>query len=167
MSIPKSHSDLIEVMTSINPNTVVVLFGGSPVVMPWIDKVGTMFNAYLPGEAGGEALYNVIFGKVNPSGKLAETYPIKEEDNIVSKYFPMGPKNVEYRESIYVGYRYFDSANKNVLFPFGYGLSYTTFEYSDLKIDGMEVSYNVTNTGKADGYEVCQLYISDPNPTVF
>ncbi len=167
MSIPKSHSDLIEVMTSINPNTVVVLFGGSPVVMPWIDKVGTMLNAYLPGEAGGEALYNVIFGKVNPSGKLAETYPIKEEDNIVSKYFPMGPKNVEYRESIYVGYRYFDSANKNVLFPFGYGLSYTTFEYSDLKIDGMEVSYNVTNTGKADGYEVCQLYISDPNPTVF
>ncbi len=167
MTIPKSHSDLIEVMTSINPNTVVVLFGGSPVVMPWISKVTTLINAYLPGEAGGEALYNVIFGKVNPSGKLAETYPIKEEDNIVSKYFPMGPKNVEYRESIYVGYRYFDSANKNVLFPFGYGLSYTTFEYSDLKIDGMQVSYNVTNTGKVDGYEVCQLYINDPNPVVF
>ncbi len=167
MTIPKSHSDLIEVMTSINPNTVVVLFGGSPVVMPWIDKVNTMLNAYLPGEAGGEALVNVLFGKVNPSGKLAETYPIKEDDNIVSKYFPMGPKNVEYRESIFVGYRYFDSANKNVLFPFGYGLSYTTFEYNDLKIDGMEVSYTVTNTGKVDGYEVCQLYVSDPNPVVF
>lgn len=167
MSIPKSHSDLIEVMTSINPNTVVVLLGGSPVVMPWIDKVSTMLNAYLPGEAGGEAIYNVIFGKVNPSGKLAETYPLKEDDSIVSKYFPMGPKNVEYRESIYVGYRYYDSANKNVLFPFGYGLSYTTFEYSNLKIDGMEVSYDVTNTGDRDGYEVCQLYISDPNPVVF
>ncbi|MDE5910954.1 MAG: glycoside hydrolase family 3 C-terminal domain-containing protein, partial [Clostridia bacterium] len=167
MTIPKSHSDLIEVMTSINPNTVVVLFGGSPVVMPWISKVNTLLNAYLPGEAGGEALYNVLFGKVNPSGKLAETYPIKEEDNVVSKYFPMGPKNVEYREGIYVGYRYFDSANKNVLFPFGYGLSYTTFEYSDLKIDGMQVSYTVTNTGKVDGYEVCQLYVSDPNPVVF
>ena len=167
MTIPKSHSDLIDVMTSINPNTVVVLFGGSPVVMPWINKVNTLLNAYLPGEAGGEALVNVLFGKVNPSGKLAETYPLKYEDNIVSKYFPMGPKNVEYREGIFVGYRYFDSANKNVLFPFGYGLSYTTFEYSDLKIEGLNVSYTVTNTGNVDGYEVCQLYVSDPNPVVF
>lgn len=167
MDIPQSHSDLIDVMTSINPNTVVVLFGGSPIVMPWINKVSSLVNAYLPGEAGGEALYNILFGKVNPSGKLAETYPIKEEDNIVSKYFPMGPKNVEYRESIYVGYRYFDSADKNVLFPFGYGLSYTTFEYSDLKIDGLNVSYTVKNTGDMDGYEACQLYVSDPNPIVF
>jgi len=167
MQIPKSHSDLIDVMTSINPNTVVVLFGGSPIVMPWIDKVSTLLNAYLPGEAGGEALYNVIFGKVNPSGKLAETYPVKPDDNIVSKYFPMGPKNVEYRESIYVGYRYFDSANKNVLFPFGYGLSYTKFQYSDLKIDGMKVSYTVTNVGDCDGYEICQLYVSDTDPIVF
>ena len=163
----KCHSDLIDVMTSINPNIVVVLFGGSPVAMPWLSKVNTLLNAYLPGEAGGEALYNIIFGKVNPSGKLAETYPIKNEDNIVSEYFPMGPKNVEYRESIFVGYRYFDTAEKNVLFPFGYGLSYTKFEYEDLKIDGLNVSYTIKNVGDKDGYEISQLYVSDPNPIVF
>ena len=167
LDIPKCHSDLIDVMTSINPNTVVVLFGGSPVAMPWLSKVNTLLNAYLPGEAGGEALYNIIFGKVNPSGKLAETYPIKNEDNIVSEYFPMGPKNVEYRESIFVGYRYFDTAEKNVLFPFGYGLSYTKFEYEDLKIDGLNVSYTIKNVGDKDGYEISQLYVSDPNPIVF
>ncbi|MDE6614815.1 MAG: fibronectin type III-like domain-contianing protein, partial [Clostridia bacterium] len=122
---------------------------------------------YLPGEAGGEALYNMLFGKVNPSGKLAETYPVKYDDNIVANYFPMGPKNVEYRESIFVGYRYYDTAKKDVLFPFGYGLSYTEFEYSDLKIDGMNVSYTIKNVGNMDGYEVSQLYVSDPNPLVF
>lgn len=167
LSIPKSHSDIIDVVTSINPNTVVVLLGGSPVAMPWIYKVNALLNAYLPGEAGGEAIYNIVFGKVNPSGKLAETYPIKLEDNIVSQYFPMGPKNVEYRESIFVGYRYYDSADKNVLFPFGYGLSYTKFEYSDLKIDDLTISYTVKNVGNRDGYEICQLYINDPNPVVF
>ena len=167
MDIPKCHSELIEKITAVNPNAVVVLFGGSPVAMPWIDKVNTIVNAYLPGEAGGEALYNVLFGKVNPSGKLAETYPLKCEDNIVSNYFPMGPKNVEYRESIYVGYRYYDTAQKDVLFPFGYGLSYTKFEYSDLKIDGLNVSYTIKNVGNMDGYEVSQLYVSDPNPLVF
>ncbi|MBD5099930.1 MAG: glycosyl hydrolase [Clostridiales bacterium] len=167
MDIPKCHSELIEQVTAVNPNTVVVLFGGSPVAMPWIDKVNTLVNAYLPGEAGGEALYNVLFGKVNPSGKLAETYPLKYEDNIVANYFPMGPKNVEYRESIFVGYRYYDTANKEVLFPFGYGLSYTKFEYSDLKIDGMNVSYTIKNVGNMDGYEVSQLYVSDSNPLVF
>ncbi|MDE7329089.1 MAG: glycoside hydrolase family 3 C-terminal domain-containing protein [Clostridia bacterium] len=167
MDIPKSHKALIEAVTEVNPNAVVVLFGGSPVEMPWIDKVDTLINAYLPGEAGGEALYNILFGKVNPSGKLAETYPLASQDNISSKYFPMGPKNVEYRESVYVGYRYFDSADKEVLFPFGYGLSYTTFEYSDLTIDGLSVSYTVKNVGDVDGYEISQLYVSDPNPIVF
>lgn len=167
LNIPKSHSDIIDVVTSINPNTVVVLLGGSPVAMPWIYKVNALLNAYLPGEAGGEAIYNIVFGKVNPSGKLAETYPIKLEDNIVSQYFPMGPKNVEYRESIFVGYRYYDSADKNVLFPFGYGLSYTKFEYSDLKINDLTISYTVKNVGDKDGYEICQLYISDPSPIVY
>lgn len=167
LKIPKSHRDLIDVVTSINPDTVVILLGGSPVAMPWIYKVRALINAYLPGEAGGEAIYNILFGKVNPSGKLAETYPIKLEDNIVSQYFPMGPKNVEYRESVFVGYRYYDSAGKNVLFPFGYGLSYTKFEYSNLQIKDLTVSYTVKNVGSRDGYEVCQLYISDPSPIVF
>lgn len=167
MSIPEPHIELINQVCTANPNTTVVLLGGSPVEMPWIDKVNCLVNAYLPGEAGGEAIYNIIYGKVNPSGKLAETYPIKLEDHISSQYFPMGPNSVEYREGIYVGYRYYDTAGKPVRFPFGYGLSYTTFEYSDLEVDGYNVSYTITNTGKYDGAEVSQIYIKDNDPKVF
>ena len=143
LSIPSGQEDLIRTIASVNKNAIFVLLGGSPVEMPWINEVGTLINAYLPGEAGGEAILNIIKGKVNPSGKLAETYPINLEDNLSSAYFPMGPRNVEYREGIFVGYRYFDSAKKDVLFPFGYGLSYTTFEYSNLKVDGFNVSFDI------------------------
>lgn len=167
MSLPSAQEDLIKMVSSVNKNAIFVMLEGSPVEMPWIDEVDTLINAYLPGEAGGEALVDVILGKVNPSGKLAETYPIKLEDNIVSEYFPMGPRNVEYREGIFVGYRYYDSAKKNVLFPFGYGLSYTTFEYSNIKVDGYKVSFDITNTGEYDGEEVAQIYIKDLTPKVF
>ena len=167
LSIPSGQEDLIRTIASVNKNAIFVLLGGSPVEMPWINEVGTLINAYLPGEAGGEAILNIIKGKVNPSGKLAETYPINLEDNLSSAYFPMGPRNVEYREGIFVGYRYFDSAKKDVLFPFGYGLSYTTFEYSNLKVDGFNVSFDITNTGEYDGEEVAQLYIKDLTPKVF
>lgn len=167
LGLPDAHNRLIEEVTTVNPNVTVVLLGGSPVAMPWIDRVSTLLNAYLPGEAGGEAIYNVLFGKVSPSGKLAETYPLSLDDYLVSQYYPMGPKNVEHRESIFVGYRYYDTARKKVLFPFGYGLSYTTFEYSDLKVDGFEISYTVTNTGNRDGAEVTQVYVKDCDPKVF
>lgn len=167
MSLPAAHDKLVSALKGLGKNVVFVLSGGSPVLMPWLKNTSTLINAYLPGEAGGEAIYNVIFGKVNPSGKLAETYPLAENDSIASKYFPMGPINVEYRESIYVGYRYYDAAKKEVTFPFGYGLSYTTFEYSDLRCSQQEVSFTVTNTGKVDGAETAQLYVSDTNPVVF
>ncbi|MGN0771919.1 MAG: glycoside hydrolase family 3 C-terminal domain-containing protein [Christensenellales bacterium] len=167
LRIPKSHVELLQQVCSVNPDTVVVLLGGSPVEMPWIDDVKCLVNAYLPGEAGGEAIFNVITGKVNPSGKLAETYPIALEDYIGSQYFPMGPKAVEYREGLFVGYRYYDAAKKAVRFPFGYGLSYTTFQYSDLEVDGYNVSYTITNTGDKDGAEVSQIYVKDETPVVF
>ena len=167
MSLPAAHDKLVSALKGLGKDVVFVLCGGSPVLMPWLKNTNTLINAYLSGEAGGEAIYNVIFGKVNPSGKLAETYPLAENDSIASKYFPMGPINVEYRESIFVGYRYYDAAKKEVAFPFGYGLSYTTFEYSDLKCSQSEVSFKVTNAGDRDGAEVCQLYISDKAPVVF
>ncbi len=167
LSLPTAQEDLVRAITGINKNAIFVLLGGSPVEMPWIKDVDTLVNAYLPGEAGGEAIRNILWGKVNPSGKLAETYPIAFEDNINAEFFPMGPKCVEHRESIFVGYRYYDSAQKNVLFPFGYGLSYTEFEYSNLKIDGLKVTFKVKNVGKVDGAEVCQLYIKDLAPKVF
>ena len=167
LSLPAAHDKLVNALKELGKDVVFVLCGGSPVLMPWLKNTSTLINAYLPGEAGGEAVYDVIFGKANPSGKLAETYPLAENDSIASKYFPMGPINVEYRESIYVGYRYYDAAKKEVAFPFGYGLSYTTFEYSDLKCSQNEASFTVKNTGKFDGAEVCQLYISDKEPVVF
>ena len=167
MTLPPSHDDLVTKLAGLGKPLVVVLFGGSPVEMPWLDKVDTLVNAYLPGEACGEAVLDILTGAVNPSGKLAETYPFKLEDNINAAYFPMGPKNVEYRESIYVGYRYYDSAKKQVAFPFGHGLSYTTFAYSDLNVDDHGATFTVTNTGKVAGAEVAQMYVRDLDPVVF
>ena len=167
IDLPAAQNKLLNELTKVCDNVIVVLYGGSPVTMPWIDGVEAVLNAYLPGEAGGEAVCRLLYGKVNPSGKLAETYPLCLDDYLPSKYFGMGPKVVEHRESIFVGYRYYDSAHKNVLFPFGYGLSYTTFEYSDLKIDDGKVSFTVTNTGDRDGAEVCQLYVGARNSRVF
>lgn len=167
LSLPTAQDDLVRAISSINKNAIFVLLGGSPVEMPWIKDVKTLVNAYLPGEAGGEAIRDIIYGKANPSGKLAETYPIKLEDNVNADLFPMGPKCVEHRESIFVGYRYYDTAKKDVLFPFGYGLSYTTFEYSNIAFDGKKVTFNVKNTGDVAGKEVAQVYIRDLEPKVF
>lgn len=174
LSIPEGHIDLLNALAEVNPNIVVVLEGGAPVEMPWLDKAKAVLNTYLLGEAVGESTYDLVYGKANPSGKLAETFPVNIGDCLASKYFPMGPKTVEYRESIYVGYRYFDSANKTPLFPFGYGLSYTTFEYSNIKAadsfekgDKLKVELTVTNTGKFDGEEVVQLYVKHQNSPIF
>ncbi len=175
LDMPKSHSDLINAVTEVNKNVIVVLSTGSPIKMPWLEKVKAVLNMYLCGEAGGKACYDLLFGNVNPSGKLAETYPLELSDNPSLKYFQQGPQTVEYRESIFVGYRFYDKAKKDVLFPFGFGLSYTTFKYSDLAIadkdytdsDTIEVSFVVKNAGAVAGKEVAQVYVKDTESTIF
>lgn len=176
INLPSSHNTLIEEILKVNPNVVVVLCNGSPVkISLWANKVRAILDVYLGGQAGGAATYDLLYGIENPSGKLAETFPFRNHDNIVSRYFPMGPRTVEYRESIYVGYRFFDAAEKPVQFPFGFGLSYTTFEYSDLKIskkqinegEKLSVSFKIKNTGKIAGAEIAQLYVADKESTLF
>lgn len=173
--IPQSHIDLIKAVKAVNDKVVVVLSGGSSVEMPWIDSVNAVLHTYLSGQASGSAAVDVLFGNVNPSGKLAETYPLNLSDNSSYNYFSGTQVSVEYRESVYVGYRYYDTAKKDVLFPFGYGLSYTTFEYSDIELssndikdtDELLVKFKVKNTGKVDGAEVCELYVNDMESTIF
>jgi beta-glucosidase len=175
LNLPSGQVNLINEVALANPNTIVVLSGGSPVKMPFLGNVKAVLHLYLGGEAGGEAAADIIFGAVSPSGKLSETFPIAEGDVFAGKYYPMGPKTVEYRENIFVGYRYFDAAKKSVLFPFGYGLSYTKFEYSNLKLsaekidedDLLEVSFDIKNVGKFSGGEVAQIYVKDVESAVF
>lgn len=165
MGLPEGHNRMIEAVAAANSNTVVVLLGGSAMELPWADKVKAILYMGLPGQAGGQAIANLLTGKANPSGKLTETWPISYSDVISRDTF--GKRNVEYREGIYVGYRYYDKAEKAVRYPFGYGLSYTTFTYSDLKVDGRAVSVCVTNSGAVKGAEVTQLYIAPPKNGLF
>ncbi len=176
MRMPESHNKLIEAVARANPNTVVVLSAGSPVEMPWIASVKALLHTCLGGQAGGSAAVDVLTGKTNPSGKLAETYPLRYEDTPCFNYFPGGEKTVEYRESIFVGYRYYDTAHREVLFPFGYGLSYTAFTYADMQVsrdsyeEGEEevtVSVKVKNAGKTEGAEIVQLYIRNSSSSIF
>ena len=126
-----------------------------------------LVHSYLSGQAGAKAILRVLSGKVNPSGKLAETYPLRYEDTPSFKHFPGKEVSVEYREGIFIGYRYYDTADINVLFPFGYGLSYTTFEYSGIKVNNNEVEFNLTNTGNVAGMEVAQLYVGCKSKEIF
>ena len=159
MKMPEGHIRMIEEVAKVNSNVIVVLMSGSVVEIPWIDKVKAVLYMGLCGEAGGEAINHLLFGYQNPSGRLAETWPIKYEDCITAGYYGNKFKDAQYREGIYVGYRYFESAEVPVRFPFGYGLSYTEFAYSDLKVVGNEVTCKVRNTGNITGKEVVQLYI--------
>lgn len=165
MGLPEGCNRMIEAVAAANPNTVVVLLGGSAMELPWADKVKAILYMGLPGQAGGQAIANLLTGKVNPSGKLTETWPMTYEDVICKDTF--GKRNVEYREGIYVGYRYYDKAGREVRYPFGHGLSYTTFTYSDLKVDGRTVSVRITNSGAVKGAEVVQLYIAPPKDGLF
>ena len=167
LSLPKCQIELLDAVSAANPNIVVVMSAGSSVEMPWIDKVKGLVHGYLCGQAGASAVLKVLLGEVNPSGKLSESYPIKYEDCSTSTYFPAKERSVEYREGLYVGYRYYDSANVPVLFPFGFGLSYTTFAYSDIEADDQKVTFTLTNTGDRDGAEVAELYVHAVNPTVY
>ncbi|MGN1026310.1 MAG: glycoside hydrolase family 3 C-terminal domain-containing protein, partial [Faecousia sp.] len=165
MGLPEGHNRMIEAVAAANPNTVVVLLGGSAMELPWADKVKAILYMGLPGQAGGQAIANLLTGKANPSGKLTETWPMSYQDVICKDTF--GKRNAEYRESVYVGYRYYDKVKKAVRYPFGYGLSYTTFTYSDLEVDGRTVSVRVTNSGAVKGAEVVQLYIAPPKGGLF
>lgn len=175
LKLPETHNRLVKALAEVNPNLVVVLAGGAPVEMPWIDDVKGVLHTILSGQAGGSAAARILAGKVNPSGKLAETYPLALEDNPSYRNFPGNRATVEYREGIYIGYRYYDTADKPVLFPFGYGLSYTKFEYGKLKLskkkitdaDELTVTFTVKNVGDVDGAEIAQLYVKDEESTIF
>ncbi|MGH4052899.1 MAG: glycoside hydrolase family 3 C-terminal domain-containing protein [Clostridium sp.] len=167
MSIPNCQNELIKRIVRVQPNTVVVLHNGSPIEMPWADDVKGILEAYLGGQAVGQACVDVLFGDVNPSGKLPETFPRKLQDNPSYLYYGGEGDKSEYREGVFVGYRYYDKKDMDVLFPFGYGLSYTTFHYSNLKLSSKEikdigtltVTVDVTNTGDKAGKEIVQLYV--------
>ncbi len=174
MRMPECQNELIRQVAQVQKNVIVVLHNGSPVEMPWINEVKGVVEAYLGGQAVGSAQYDILFGKVNPSGKLPETFPLKLEDNPSYLNFPGEGDRVEYKEGIFVGYRYYDKKKMEVLFPFGYGLSYTSFDYSNLRLsadrikdtDTVTVTVDVTNTGKVAGKEAVQLYISDKESSV-
>lgn len=174
MRMPECQNALIESVASVNPNTVVVLHNGSPVEMPWLDKVKAVLEVYLGGQAVGGATVGVLYGDVNPSGKLPESFPKKLSDNPSFLYYGGEKDNSEYREGVFVGYRYYDKKEIEVLFPFGHGLSYTRFAYSNLRLnksamkddETLIVSVDVTNTGKVSGKEVVQFYVEDVESTV-
>lgn len=165
MSMPESHLRLINEICKVNDKVVVVLQCGAAIELPWKEEAEGILLTYLSGQAGGSATLDVLYGKVNPSGKLAETWPVKVSDNPSYRYYPGTIKQVLYKESIFVGYRYYDTVGAPVNYPFGFGLSYTDFEYSNLKVikkadAEFEVSVDITNTGERFGKEVVELYIA-------
>ena len=169
MELPGEQNELIQRVAAANPNTIVVLNTGSPVTMPWVHEVAAILEQWYNSQECGNALADVLFGDVNPSGKLPTTFPARYEDNPAAINYPGENGKVLYGEGLFVGYRYYDAKKVEPLFPFGHGLSYTTFEYSNLKLstdhfaeqDGLDVSLNVSNTGKRAGQEIVQLYVHD------
>jgi beta-glucosidase len=166
LDLPDQHTALITAVCAANPNTVVVLANGAPVTMPWLDQVPAVLEGYLGGQASGSGIADVLMGVQNPAGKLAETFPLSLEDVPCTPFFPGENRQMQYREGIYVGYRYYDTARRDVLFPFGHGLSYTEFEYVEADTDNASltadgsITLNVTlkNTGNRAGAEVIQVY---------
>lgn len=195
LSLPPCQNILIEEITNVQPNTVVILHNGSPIEMPWVNKVKGILEVYLSGQAVGESTIDLLYGIANPSGKLAETFPLRLQDTPSYLNFPGTNRTVEYREGIFIGYRYYDSKEMDVLFPFGHGLSYTSFEYKNLSLevlhidsegnyatqnsssdydtlismsenDILRVSVTVKNTGDRFGKEIIQLYVKDNETSV-
>ena len=167
MRIPQNQIELLQAIGQVNENVVGLLSAGAAIEMPWHYCCKAILHGYLSGQAGASAMMNLITGKVNPSGRLSETYPLRYEDTPAFRHFPSTERNAEYRESIYIGYRYYDTSKVRVQYPFGYGLSYTTFAYSDLKVNADGVTFQLINTGKCDGAEVVQMYVGLPNAIVF
>jgi beta-glucosidase len=170
IDLPPSHNRLIEAIAGVQKNLVIILTNGSAVAMPWVDRVPAIVESWLGGQAGAGAVADVLFGAVNPSGKLAETFPMRLQDTPAYLNFPGEQGETIYGERIFVGYRYFEAREIAPLFPFGHGLSYTRFDYSDIQVsakditdsDGLTVTLTITNTGPVAGKEVVQLYVSDP-----
>ena len=175
LDLTEQQVALIKAVTKVQSKTVVVLNNGAPVDMSaWIDDVGAVLEAWMMGQAGGSAIADILFGKINPSGKLAETYPLHLTDTPAYLHWPGGAREVRYGEGLFIGYRYYDARNLPVLFPFGYGLSYTTFDYSNPKlsattfkdVDGLTVTLDITNTGAVAGKEIVQIYVHDQQSTL-
>jgi len=177
LRLPPSHDHLVAALAGQHDRVVVVLANGAPVAMPWLDDVAAVVEGYLGGQAAGGALADVLTGAVNPSGHLAETFPRNLDDVPAQRQFPGGPNTVEYREGLYVGYRFHDTVDGDVLFPFGHGLSYTTFDIGDVALDraelaadelehGVTVTIEVTNTGTRAGKVVPQVYVRDVEAAV-
>lgn len=174
IDLPPSHNKLISDVAKVQPNTAIILTNGSAIAMPWVNEVSAILETWLGGQAGAGAIADAVFGVVNPSGKLAETFPVRLEDSPAFLNFPGEDGQVIYGERMFVGYRYYDKLNIEPLFPFGHGLSYTEFGYSNLKLsstditdkDQLQVSLTVTNTGKVKGKEVIQLYVADKASSV-
>lgn len=167
LRLAQNQVDLLQAVAAVNPKIVVVLYSGSVVETPWLDNCQALLYAALGGQAGAGAVADALIGKVNPCGKLAETWPLAYADVPSAADFATRRKTVEYREGLYIGYRYFTTAEKAVRFPFGYGMSYTTFVYSDMVADEQGVSLTVTNTGSVAGTEIVQLYIAKKNSELF
>jgi beta-glucosidase len=169
LELPGEQNELIARVAEANPNTVVVLNAGSAVEMPWLDKVAAVVLAWYPGQEAGNAIADVLFGDVNPSGKLPQTFPVSLQDNPTYLNFPGENGKVLYGERLFVGYRYYDAKGITPLFPFGFGLSYTSFAYDNLRLSTdelepgatIEVSVDVTNTGNRRGQETVQIYVRD------
>ncbi|MDO4621697.1 MAG: glycoside hydrolase family 3 C-terminal domain-containing protein [Eubacteriales bacterium] len=174
LELPLNQNQLIEELAKVNENIVVVLHGGAPVVLPWIDRVKAVLCMYLGGERVGEAAVDLLFGDAVPSGKLAETWPMCLEDNPSYLNFPGEDGKVKYAEDIFIGYRYYDRKKMNVLFPFGHGLSYSKFEYKNLSLSCIEmtdqdiltIEVDVINTGNYRAKEAVQIYVADKNSSV-
>ena len=174
MNLPENQNRLIEAVAAVQKKTAVVLSNGSPVAMPWLREVAAVLEGYLGGQASGGAAADLLFGRANPSGRLAETFPLKLSDNPSYLNFPGEGDRVEYREGLFVGYRYYDRKEMRVLFPFGHGLSYTTFAFTGIEADHAElkdgetltVRVRVKNTGAREGLETVQLYVRDPESSV-
>ena len=167
IGIPAVQKQLLDAVTAANPNVVAVVSAGSVIETDWVEQCKAVVHGYLGGQAGASAMLEVLTGWQNPCGKLAETIPLRYEDTPAARYFPGRKQNAEYREGLYVGYRYYETANKAVRYPFGYGLSYTTFAYGDLKVNADKVTFTLTNTGNCAGAEIAQLYVAKPDATVF
>lgn len=167
MRVMENQIDVLKQIHAVNKNIIIVLAGGAPIELEFEQYGRAILHGYLGGQGINEALINIISGKVNPSGKLAETYPLKWEDVLSSNYYPGNEATAEHRESIFVGYRYFETADVEVRYPFGYGLSYTSFEYSNLQVTTSGIEFTVTNTGAVAGREIAQMYISKEESNLF
>jgi beta-glucosidase len=167
LALPPVQVELLEALAEVNRKIVVILSLGGALEMPWLDHCQALLHGYLAGEAGASGIIDLLTGVVNPSGRLAETFPLRLADHPTAEIFPSAGRTAEYREGLYVGYRYFTTADRDVAFPFGFGLSYTEFSYSDLTVDADQVRVRITNSGQVEGAEIVQLYVHRVSPGAY